>query len=159
VLVGSSMGGWIMLLAALQRPDRVAGLVGIASAPDFTELLLRRGLDDSQQESLARDGRVILPSAYLDEPTIITNHLLEEGCSHLILDGDIAIHCPMRLLHSLDDPDVPWRLSLEIQQRSATDDIHLTLLKDAGHRLSRPQDISLTLDTIAALLDELSPPE
>ncbi len=156
VLAGSSMGGWIMLLAALQRPDRIAGLVGIASAPDFTQRVLWPGLDTGQLDSLEREGRIALPSAYMDEPTIITADLLAEARHHLLLEDAIDIRCPIRLLHSLDDPDVPWRLSLEVQRMAASDDVRLTLLKDAGHRISRPQDIDLILQTIGNLIEEIN---
>ncbi len=156
VLVGSSMGGWIMLLAAQQRPERIAGLVGIASAPDFTERLLWAGLDEGQQKALTETGRLSLRSDYLDNPTIVTTTLISEGRQHLLLNGPLDIPCPIRLLHSLDDPDVPWQLSLEIQQRVTHGDVQLTLLKDAGHRMSRSEDIALILDTTGQLLEHIN---
>ncbi len=155
VLVGSSMGGWISLLATLARPERVAGLAGIASAPDFTEDLLWDGLSANQQSILKREGRISLPSAYDEEPSIITRDLIEEGRDHLLLHGAIPIQCPVRLLHSLDDPDVPWETSLRLMQKIAHDDVRLTLLKDAGHRISRPEDLELILGTLGRLLEQL----
>ena len=153
ILVGSSMGGWIMLLAALARPVRVTGLVGIASAPDFTDDLLWGDLSPAEQAGLMDSGRIELPSEYGDEPYVITRRLVEEGRRHLLLDDVIQIHCPVRLLQSLDDPDVPWETSLRLMRQLSHDDVRLTLLKDAGHRVSRPEDLALILDTLGDLLD------
>jgi pimeloyl-ACP methyl ester carboxylesterase len=153
VLVGSSMGGWIMLLAALARRERIAALVGIASAADFTEDLLWGGLSPVQQETLVRDGRIELPSDYSDAPHVITRTLVEEGRHHLLLDETIAVSCPVRLLHSLDDPDVPWETSLRIMQRIGHPDVRLTLMKDAGHRMSRSRDLQQILAVVGGLLN------
>ena len=155
LLVGSSMGGWITLLAALARPDRVAGLVGIASAPDFTEELLWRNLTREQQDTLEKDGRIELPSDYTDDPHVITQGLVTEGRNHLLLPNPIQLQCPVRLLHSLDDPDVPWEISLRAMQQIDHSDVRLSLLKDAGHRISRPQDLQQILVTVEGLLGEL----
>ena len=155
LLVGSSMGGWIMLLAALARPDRVAGLVGIASAPDFTEELLWNNLTSEQQDALEKDGRIELPSDYSDDPHVITRGLITEGRNHLLLANRIRLNCPVRLLHSLDDSDVPWKISLRAMRQIDHNDVRLSLLKDAGHRISRPQDLQQILDTVEGLLGEL----
>ena len=154
ILVGSSMGGWIMLLVALARPVRVTGLVGVASAPDFTDELLWGDLSPAEQAGLMDSGRIELPSEYGDEPYVITRRLVEEGRRHLLLDDAIQIHCPVRLLHSLDDPDVPWETSLRLMRQLSHDDVRLTLLKDAGHRVSRPEDLALILGTLGDLLDK-----
>ena len=155
LLVGSSMGGWIMLLAALSRPGRIAGLVGIASAPDFTEELLWEGLSTPQRNRLLQNGRIELPSDYADDPNTITLGLIEEGRGHLLLRDRIPVQCPVRLLHSLDDRDVPWEHSLRMMQRIDHDDVRLTLLKDAGHRMSRPEDLRQIALALQQLLDEL----
>lgn len=158
VLVGSSMGGWIMLLAALRRPERVAGLVGIAPAPDFTEDLIWNGLTDEARAELLRDGRWYRPSQYFDDPKPVTLALIEEGRSHLLLRGPIRFDGPVRLLHGMADPDVPWRTSLRLADALTSTDVRVTLIKDGDHRLSRDQDIALLCRTVAELVEELEAP-
>ena len=153
ILVGSSMGGWLMLLAALARPERVAGLIGLAPAPDFTEALIWNRLAAEAREQLMRDGRLAQPSAYADEPTVITRGLIEEGRRHLLLSAPIGIRCPVRLLHGMADPDVPHRLSLDLAERLVSSDVRVTLIKDGDHRLSRAEDLALLGATIDELMD------
>jgi pimeloyl-ACP methyl ester carboxylesterase len=152
ILVGSSMGGWIMLLAALARPGRVAGLVGVAPAPDFTEALIWNRLKDDERHRLLRDGRLEMPSDYAETPTIITRTLIEEGRRHLLLSAPIGIRCPVRLLHGMADPDVPHLLSLDLAQRLTSEDVRVTLIKNGDHRLSRAEDLALLGATIEELL-------
>jgi pimeloyl-ACP methyl ester carboxylesterase len=153
ILVGSSMGGWIALLAALARPERMAGLVGIAAAPDFTQLLIWDSMMPAERATLERDGVLYIPSQY-GEPTPITLRLIRDGAEHSVLNGAMAIHCPVRLLHGQADPDVPWELALRIAEQMATPDVRVILLKDGDHRLSRPADLMLLRQTVAALLGE-----
>jgi len=153
VLVGSSMGGWIAVLAAMARPDRIAGLVGVAAAADFTEDLIRAVLDDAARAALARDGVWYRPSDYDEQPQAITQRLLDEGRDHLVLRAPVPIECPVRLLHGIDDPDVPWRQSLRLAEAIAGGDVRLTLVKNAGHRLSRDQDLALIAAAVAELSD------
>lgn len=150
ILVGSSMGGWIMLNLALARPDRVAALVGIAAAPDFTELIWT-GLGAEGQARLRRDGQVFLPSAYTASPYPITRRLVEEGRAHLRLAGPIPVEAPVRLLQGMADPDVPWRTALAIAERITGADVRVTLIKDGDHRLSRDQDLDLLFRTLSEL--------
>ncbi|HLG87693.1 MAG TPA: alpha/beta hydrolase [Alphaproteobacteria bacterium] len=152
ILVGSSMGGWIALLLALARPDKVRALVGVAAAPDFTERLVRRELSEADRETLAREGVVYRPSQY-GPPTPFTSALLEEGRKHLLLDHRISIGVPVRLLHGQRDPDVPWQLSLTLAEKLETSDVRIELVKDGDHRLSRPQDIQLLVRTVEELAD------
>jgi pimeloyl-ACP methyl ester carboxylesterase len=153
ILVGSSMGGWIALLAAVARPDRVAALVGIAAAPDFTQRLMWDSMAPAERATLRRDGVLQVPSQY-GEPTPITLRLIEDGANHLLLGGPIPIRCPVRLLHGQADPDVPWELALRIAERVESPDTRVTLVKDGDHRLSRPQDLTLLRQTVSALLGQ-----
>lgn len=152
ILVGSSMGGWIMLLVALARPDRVAGLVGLAAAPDFTEDLMWAQMSDASRAQLMRDGAIQQPSQYQDAPLEITRALIEDGRRHLVLRGPIEIGCPTRLLHGMADPDVPWQTSLRLAERLSAADTTVTFIKDGDHRLSREQD----LRRLFVAIDELS---
>lgn len=151
ILVGSSMGGWIALLTALAHPDRVAGLIGIAAAPDFTEQLMLNSMIPSERATLERDGVLYVLSQYGD-PTPITKALIDDGARHLVLTGRIPIRCPVRLLHGQADPDVPWEFALRIAEQLETPDVQVALIKDGDHRLSRPSDLALLRRTVAALL-------
>ena len=152
ILIGSSMGGWMALLLALRHPERVAGLIGIAAAPDFTPRILA-ALPPEAREELDRTGVWHRPSAYGD-PYPISRRLLEEGNDHLVLDKSLPITVPARLLHGQRDPDVPWQLSLKLAGTLAGDDVQVVLVKDGDHRLSRPQDLLLLRRTLAALLPQ-----
>ena len=152
ILVGSSMGGWIALLLALARPDRVKAMVGIAAAPDFTARLISEELTDAQRATLMRDGILYRPSEYGD-PMPITLKLVEDGNSRLLLDGPVPFAGPVRLLHGQRDPDVPWQIALRIAERLESDDVRATLIKDGDHRLSRPQDLALIIATVEGLID------
>lgn len=153
VLVGSSMGGWIALLAAIARPERIAGLVGIAAAPDFTERLMWQAMTFEERARLMTHDVIHGPSEY-GNPYPITRALIEDGRRHLLLDEPIPISCPIRLLHGQRDRDVPWELALLTADKLASPGVHVTLVKDGDHRLSRPQDLALLRRTLAALLDE-----
>jgi len=152
VLVGSSMGGWLSLLAARARPERMAGLVLIAAAPDFTERMLLKELSPEDRAILERDGRLERPSQYSPEPSIFTWKLIEEGRSHLLLDKPLAVPCPVRLLHGQSDPDVPWEYSLQIARHLEAPDIVTTFVKGGDHRLSTPADIARLTATVEELV-------
>jgi pimeloyl-ACP methyl ester carboxylesterase len=147
VLVGSSMGGWLMLLAALARPERVHALVGIAAAPDFTDW----GTSSEHQAELAAGRTVYEENAYGYEPTPTHPLFWADGQAQRLLGGAIGLTCPVRLIHGQADPDVPWELSLRLAAALRSADVQVTLIKDGDHRLSREEDIALLLRTIAAL--------
>jgi pimeloyl-ACP methyl ester carboxylesterase len=150
VLVGSSMGGWLMLLVARALGDRVKGLVGIAAAPDFTDW----GYTSGEKTLIERDGRIDQPSDY-GEPMPTYVAFWRSGEEHRRLTAEIPIPCPVRLLHGQCDNDVPWDISMQLAARLCSDDVQVTLVKDGDHRLSRPQDIALLITTVEHLLETL----
>jgi pimeloyl-ACP methyl ester carboxylesterase len=150
ILVGSSLGGWLMLLVALARPERVAALVGIAAAPDATEALMWAKFPSDIRERIMRDGSARLPSAYSAEGYIFTRKLIEDGRNHLLMGRAVPIACPVRLLHGMQDPDVPWPTSLALAEKLESADVQVTLVKDGDHRLSTARDLALLTRTIAA---------
>lgn len=152
ILVGSSMGGWIATLAALARPDRVAGMVLIAPALDMTEALMWRGMDDQIRTMIVETGEWARPSLYDPEPYPITRGLIEDGRHHLLLEGKIAFPGPVRILHGQDDPDVPWAHSLKLIDALESADATLTLVKDGDHRLSAPADLARLELAVAELV-------
>ncbi|MES2755514.1 MAG: alpha/beta hydrolase [Pseudomonadota bacterium] len=139
VLVGSSLGGWLMLLAALVRPDRVAGLVGIAAAPDFTDW----GFDAAQKALLTTGEALREPSDYGPEPTLTTAAFWRSGQANLLLDSAIAFTGPARLIQGQADPDVPWETALRLAAALGSADVQTWLVKDGDHRLSREGDLAL----------------
>ena len=154
ILVGSSMGGWLMLLVALAIPDKVAGLIGVAPAPDFTDW----GLDEAQKALLATGEVLYEENPYGPEPTPTHPGFWREGQALRLLDGAIALSCPVRLIHGQADPDVPWSVSLRLAQALHSADVQVTLVKDGDHRLSRDADIALLVRSADALRAQLAGP-
>lgn len=150
LIVGSSMGGWIGLLVALARAERVAGFVGIAAAPDFTDW----GFTQDEKMQILRDGRIERPSDY-GAPMVTTRGFWQSGEANRLLQGPIAIHAPVRLLHGQRDPDVPWHHSPHLAQLLRSADVRTILVKDGDHRLSRPQDLTLLIATVADLIEQV----
>ncbi len=157
ILVGSSMGGWLMLLAALARPERISGLVGIAAAPDFTEKLMFAHFSADQHADLRDQGVTYVPSGYGFDDYPITSALMEDGRKHMLLDDQVALRAPVMLLHGQQDADVPWQYSLSIAEKITGDEVAITLVKDGNHRLSRPQDILLLQHTLTRMLHLTNP--
>ena len=147
VLVGSSMGGWLMLLVAQRLGERLAGLVGIAAAPDFTDW----GYDEEQKAQLAAGRPVFEDNSYGPEPTPTHPGFWADGQALRQLEEEIPLDCPVRLLHGQDDADVPPEVSLRLSAALRSSDVQVTLVKGGDHRLSREQDIALLLRTVAAL--------
>ena len=152
VLVGSSMGGWIALLVARAMPSRVAGLVGIAAAPDFTEDSMWAGFSPEQRDLMAQKGRVELPSDYGDAPYVITRRLIEDGRRHLVLREPLPLPFPVRLLQGTADTDVPPSVAQRLLDHATGPDLRLTLVKGADHRFSTPP----CLDLMVRAIDEVS---
>ncbi|MBL4758219.1 MAG: alpha/beta hydrolase [Rhizobiales bacterium] len=157
IIVGSSMGGWIALLLnkliaeQTVRQASVHGIVLIAPAVDMSERLMWQKFPETVRDEILQRGYYERPSAYDDGPYLITRRLIEEGRDHLLFDAPLATNCPVRILHGMRDPDVPWQLSLELVAHLGDSDVVLQLIKDGDHRLSRDQDIDLLIATIDRL--------
>jgi len=153
LLVGSSMGGWLMLIVALALTEkfgagRLAGMIGIAAAPDFTAW----GYSEAQKAEIMREGVVYEDNPYGPEPTPIWRGFYEDSQTQLMLDSEIALDCPVRLLHGQRDKDVPWETSLKLAAALRSSDVQIVLVKDGDHRFSREQDIELLLNIVARLV-------
>ena len=156
ILVGSSMGGWLMILAALARPERISGLIGIAAAPDFTEYLIWERLDSVQKQALLKEGRFLLHSEYGDAPYPITRELIEEGRKHLLLHQHIDISIPVRLLHGQRDNDVPCVFSQKLMEKVHSADVVIELIEDGDHRLSDERSLALLCHHVEDLVETLA---
>lgn len=152
ILVGSSMGGWISLLMAKRLPERIAGCVGIAAAPDFTEDSMWAWMDDTQKRDLEEKGFVELPSDYSDEPYVITKKLIENGRTQLVLRDPLDLPFPVRLLHGTADKDVEMSVPLRIIDHCTGPDIRLTFVRDVDHRFSGPRELAMITAAIENII-------
>ena len=151
LLIGSSMGGWIMLLLAQALGSQVKGMIGIAAAPDFTDW----GFSAQEKGTLQKYGRLERPSDYGPEAVLTTRGFWESGQANRVLGAEIAFTGPVRLLHGQGDVDVPWDVSLRLAAQLRSDDVQVIMIKDGDHRLSRPQDLALLERTVTLLLESL----
>jgi pimeloyl-ACP methyl ester carboxylesterase len=154
VLVGSSMGGWLMLLVAKARPEQVVGLVGIAAAPDFTDW----GFSQEQKLHLLQHGRIEQPSDYSDQPTVTTRAFWASGEANRAMIGPILFDGPVRLLQGQKDKEVPWQRAAALAELFRSDAVQTVLVKDGDHRLSRDGDIALLIRAVQDVLDLCSSP-
>lgn len=152
ILIGSSMGGWMALLAALARPKRIAGLVLIAPAADFTQTLMWPKLSETAQTQLRQGGTYALPSSYELAPFPLTLSFFDEAREHLILNRPLPVEGPVRILQGMQDPDVPWGHALKVAQAISSADLTVTLIKQGDHRLSSPADIARLSDTVSEIM-------
>jgi pimeloyl-ACP methyl ester carboxylesterase len=154
ILIGSSMGGWIALLLAKRLREitgtaPIAGMVLIAPAVDFTEVLMWKNFSPAIKREIEEKGEWLRPSEYAEGPYPITRELIEDGRNHLLLGGLIEPGCPVHIVQGVHDPDVPWGHAVELVSRLARDDVVLTLIKDGDHRLSRPEDLERLIAAVA----------
>lgn len=160
IVVGSSLGGWIMLNLALARPARVAALVGIAAAPDFTEELIWNPLDDVAKADFKTSGQINFENPYSDDPVIYPYHLIEDGRQHLRLQAPLSINVPVRLLHGMQDEEVPWQTATRLAEKLQSDDVAVMLDNTATHRYSEPRQLTQlerVLDDLVSMIANNSP--
>lgn len=156
ILLGSSMGAWIALRVAHEMGkdgqwERLAGLLLIAPAPDFTSDLMEPDFSEDEKRQLRENGYIEQPSAYADEPDLITRDLIEDGRENLVLTGPLALGCPVRILQGMRDPDVPYTHALKLVDHFAQDDVVISLVKEGDHRLSEPENLALLRRTMRML--------
>jgi pimeloyl-ACP methyl ester carboxylesterase len=148
ILIGSSMGGWLMLLAAIARPEKVAALIGLASAPDFTEHLLLDTLSDAQKTELQKKGVIMVPNCWDGPDYPIYYDFIAESGEHLVLDQEIPIHVPVHLVHGMKDEDVPWQFSMTLNEKLASQQVKTTLIDDGDHRLSSEKSLRIIMKVV-----------
>ena len=151
IIIGSSLGGWLMMLVARVRSERLQGLIGIAAAPDFTQRLIWDTLTPAQRISMQKDGQIALPNPYAPEDVIYPYQLITEARNHLVLESKTVLNCPVRLLHGEQDEEVPPDTANQIRQSIESPDIEVIFKPNAGHRFSAPDEIDLLL----SCLDEM----
>lgn len=158
ILVGSSMGAWIALrmvqeLHKAGEGGRLAGLLLLAPAPDFTADLMEPQLTDEQKRDLEEKGFFEEPSEYSPEPNVYTKALFDDGRANRVMTGLIDTHCPVHILQGMADPDVPYHHALRLVEHLPADDVTLSLIRDGDHRLSRPQDLAMIISALEGLIE------
>ncbi|XP_068753098.1 palmitoyl-protein thioesterase ABHD10, mitochondrial-like [Montipora capricornis] len=157
ILVGSSLGGWVMLLVAMARPGQIKGLLGVASAVDFLCRHYDR-LPDSSKKDVESTGKWVIPSQYSpNEPYVLDLNVIQEARKYILPEGEVyPVHCPVRLIHGMQDKDVPYQVSLDLVKRLASSDVRVTLIKDGTHRLSDELNVQLLTGTLGCLIKHLN---
>jgi len=153
ILVGSSMGGWVAMLAAKARAARIKGLVGIAAAPDFTVRMWNTDFDDATRAEVVANGFMQRPCDYGGDPYIITRALIEDGYRNRVIAGPLNLDMPVRLIQGTEDPDVPWQTTQLIADKLTGDDVEIILVPGGDHRLSRDIDLKRLVRVVGGLLD------
>ena len=156
ILVGSSLGGWIMLNVAKEKGTQIAGLIGIAAAPDFTQTLIWDNLSQEQQAKMADEGQIALPNPYADEDVIYPYHLITDGRDNLLLDKPLAINCPLILHQGMADHEVPWQTACQIAEAVQSEDVRVNLVKSSGHRFSSDGEIAMLISSVEEMFEKLS---
>ena len=151
ILIGSSMGGWLMLLAALARPNKIIGLIGLAAAADFTEEEIWNCMTIKQKEKLSKDGCIDFNNEFCTDAYPISLELITEARQHLLLTSEINLNIPVRLIHGMEDKDVPYSTSIRIAEKIISKDVRVHLLKNAGHRLSESDELEFIYQVISEL--------
>lgn len=154
LLIGSSMGGWLMLKVALERKNRIAGLIGIAPAPDFTEILMWSQFNEEHKKQLQTQG--VLNLKHLSgEDYYVTMKMIEQGRKLLVMKGEIDIEVPVSIIHGVRDMDVPYQLSLSLMEKLKSKDVDLHLIKNGMHRFSEPEDLRFLLRVTSGMMEKL----
>ena len=156
ILVGSSLGGWIMLNLAKKLGTKIVGLIGIAAAPDFTETLIWNELDERQRQKMKEEGQIALPNPYADEDVIYRNHLITDGRQNLLLQSDLPISCPIFLHQGMQDHEVPWQTAIDIANAVTSEDVTINLVKGAGHRFSTEAEIAAIIASVDVIYKKIS---
>lgn len=151
ILIGSSMGGWIMLLAALARPQKIAGLIGLAAAADFTEELIWNYMSENQKDTLNKDKQAFFSNEFCEDAYPISYNLIHEARQHLLLSKEIKLNMPIRLIHGMEDKDVPFQTSIRLAEKLTSLDVQVKLLKNSSHRLSSELELNIIYKTISDL--------
>lgn len=155
ILVGSSMGGWVGLLLAKRIPERIAGLVTIAAAPDFTEDRIWAELTEDERAALTRDGRILLTSEYLEEPYVLPLKRIEDGRKNLVMRDPMTLPFPTRILHGTKDTTIPVETAHRMFNHFGGDDVQLNIMAGADHRFSTPDCLALIRETIEEVCERV----